>query len=614
MALKDNPLEQQIDSLNEHLQTVNRRLDELASRLSRIEATVGGRQVEESSEIVADRQAARKRRAEMAPERWSGRAVVLPRIATVCFLMVFALILRTITDNGVVNISLGSFIGLGYAALLMGIGWYLFERDSRLAPVFPVCGILLLYSIVLETHARFGTVSTFWSYALLFGGLAVTAVAGVRFRTNALLTVGILGSGLLGMGIGFPNPAFPLAGLVLAIGILIADVAASRDAGPALRWATLVLAMVFWIFWVVKLQIPLSRGQEILPIHYAGWYFPMVFLFFLVYLAIGTRGAWVAPGPLFFYEGVLPSINVLWSYGAVIAIVLTGFGKPLVVGALAILTALGHFSLAVVMTRRHAGAGGAPGANAFSLAGALMLAMGLPLLTGEVAWALPILSAVALGLALVSERWQHGGVRVTAYFLQVGTLILGLASHSFAVDEVSTVAGCSAGAAILFFALIQYRWCRTHPPHADKSAYFTWVDRHDISAAALLAVGLLGGFVGARLALHAVLAGMIEDPANAFRCGQSIMINIGAIVLMVLAAKTRKLEIGIAAVAVGLLGALKVFFYDLFTSSGMPLVIDVFSFGIVAAVGSVVSSRWHQQRAHDSARKNVAPVGEVLAD
>ena len=110
----------------------------------------------------------------------------------------------------------------------------------------------------------------------------------------------------------------------------------------------------------------------------------------------------------------------------------------------------------------------------------------------------------------------------------------------------------------------------------------------------LLAVGLLCGFAGVRLALYELLAGLLADPANAFRCGQSIMINLGAIVLLLLAAKTRNLEIAISAVVIGVLGALKVFCYDLFTSSGMPLVINVFTFGIVAAVGSVVSTRWQK--------------------
>ncbi|HLO09117.1 MAG TPA: hypothetical protein VK303_00355, partial [Desulfobacteria bacterium] len=51
--------------------------------------------------------------------RWASQASLFPRLATLCFLMVVALILRTITDNGIVNPLLGMGLGMGYAAALM---------------------------------------------------------------------------------------------------------------------------------------------------------------------------------------------------------------------------------------------------------------------------------------------------------------------------------------------------------------------------------------------------------------------------------------------------------------------------------------------------------------
>jgi len=60
-----------------------------------------------------------------------------------------------------------------------------------------------------------------------------------------------------------------------------------------------------------------------------------------------------------------------------------------------------------------------------------------------------------------------------------------------------------------------------------------------------------------------------------------------------LAASSRKNnEILTVAIVVGLLGMLKSFVFDLFGIKGMPLVFSVFSSGVVAAVGSVVSTRW----------------------
>jgi len=62
---------------------------------------------------------------------WASRNAVLPRLATVCFLMVIALVLRTITDSGLVNKLLGSGLGMGYAAALMAFGWFKYGKESR---------------------------------------------------------------------------------------------------------------------------------------------------------------------------------------------------------------------------------------------------------------------------------------------------------------------------------------------------------------------------------------------------------------------------------------------------------------------------------------------------
>ncbi|MBP1601020.1 MAG: hypothetical protein H6Q06_1171, partial [Acidobacteria bacterium] len=63
---------------------------------------------------------------------WASRASLFPRLATLCFPMVVALILRTITDNGIVNPLIGMALGMGYAAALMVTGWYQYRRGSSL--------------------------------------------------------------------------------------------------------------------------------------------------------------------------------------------------------------------------------------------------------------------------------------------------------------------------------------------------------------------------------------------------------------------------------------------------------------------------------------------------
>ncbi|MDH5299551.1 MAG: hypothetical protein OEV91_11075, partial [Desulfobulbaceae bacterium] len=71
---------------------------------------------------------------------WSliGTSSLLPRLATICFLLVVALMLRVLTDSGTINLHFGSFLGITYALGLIGIGAKMLAANRRLAPVFPV--------------------------------------------------------------------------------------------------------------------------------------------------------------------------------------------------------------------------------------------------------------------------------------------------------------------------------------------------------------------------------------------------------------------------------------------------------------------------------------------
>ena len=66
--------------------------------------------------------------------------------------------------------------------------------------------------------------------------------------------------------------------------------------------------------------------------------------------------------------------------------------------------------------------------------------------------------------------------------------------------------------------------------------------------------------------------------------------------LLLVASRRKNVEILTVAIIVGLIGMVKSFVFDLFGIKGMPLVFSIFSSGIVAAVGSVVSTRWQGKK------------------
>jgi hypothetical protein len=91
---------------------------------------------------------------------------------------------------------------------------------------------------------------------------------------------------------------------------------------------------------------------------------------------------------------------------------------------------------------------------------------------------------------------------------------------------------------------------------------------------------------------HAIQFVPAEMQRDAFRCGQSVLINAAAIVLIVWAYLRRNKEIRNVAILVTVVGAIKVFFYDLLGAHGVPLVFSLFSFGMAAAVESVALGKW----------------------
>ena len=148
MRSQNMTLEEKVDRLYEHIGSLSRRVADLEGRLA---ASAQGRSAAASTArpgtiitpSLPPRPGNQDNAAGGEPDslsdeviHWASRASLFPRLATLCFLMVVALILRTITDNGIVNPLLGMGLGMGYAAALMVAGWYQYRRSSSLAPVF----------------------------------------------------------------------------------------------------------------------------------------------------------------------------------------------------------------------------------------------------------------------------------------------------------------------------------------------------------------------------------------------------------------------------------------------------------------------------------------------
>lgn len=523
---------------------------------------------------------------------WVGRSSLLQRLSTLCFLLVIALVLRTVTDNGMINLQLGSVIGMSYAASLMFMGWRRYHQSNPLAPIFTVCGTVLMFTVIVETHAHYESLPSVAAYILLMLTGLGTAVISYVYRVPAPLAVGNLGMCLAAAAIDYPSPFFPYLGIVLITANLLGFFAARAHRYSWLRWILLLVTLYMVHLWGIQLRMPLLANETPSRSLALAWFMPLLTLFTVTYIVMGFLDIRRdLSTKLHKFELALPTINVVWAFLLAQYVGTAMGGSKIAIGVIGVILGGGHLAIALRLANRDRK--GARGANAFVFAGSVLLAIALPVALGSRLLSLPLLSATALGMVWMSEKWYSGSVRLTSYFLQIYVSVaLAIVLLRQETPAAFLTSMFSAGG-IAFMGLLHYRWCRSHKP-PDESGFFSRTDHGDFSVVIVFLAALLSAFLMFRVIIYQVLAMSLApaDLDNAFSCSQSIIINISAIMLMLFALTNRSKEVRNVAVLVTIIGAVSVFLFDLINARGMPLVMSVLSFGLVTAIESVILKRW----------------------
>lgn len=518
---------------------------------------------------------------------WLQHSGALRRIATITFVLVVALVLRTLTDGGIVDKGLGVWLGVAYAGALLAVGWRRFAADRPGKRVFTICGALLLCSLVLETHSRFEYLPATTAHGLLLAALAVSAFLGLRYTSPIVIDLGVLGAATTAIALGFPLPEFHITAATLVLAMVVATIA-PRRAVAWLPWATATLLLFFWFVWAFKLHTVLARGEPIGAELRLPWFLPELAATFASLLAIAWVQARSRRGLLML---ALPTGNVAFTCAAAGAVVVPWLaaGRWLGIAALA----LG--GLHALLAQRARTRGGNPAAPAsFGVAAIVAFVPGLWLATGSLQVTLPATAALALAAAAWSARIDSGGLRAVALGLQVGTTVTAIVGGLFAAPAAAPWLGIALGVTLATLAGRHYRWTRSTPP-PPASFYARWTPT-DLPGHALFWATIACVFGSLRVAVHPVLAALPIDVDNAFAGAQSVLGNGIAIALLVHAWRHQSRSTLRSAVVVAAIGGAKVFTSDFLTLHGVPLVLSVFSFGLAAAVGSYVLGRWPQTR------------------
>jgi hypothetical protein len=514
-------------------------------------------------------------------ERESSR--LLSRASTLSFLLVLALILRTVTDNSLVPPDMGSIIGIGYSALLIAIGWFMYARKGAQAPVFTSCGTILVFAVIAESNLnqKFHLLPLLPAFALLVATGAVTAALSHRYRVRLPFSIGTVGMALAAVVVTFHEqaPDFRYLIVTLLVANFLGHFTMSLEKCKWVGWTLFLITAattIWWAFSIRSLYInppTAASATAMLP-----WFLAGVGAFGGMYLAIASweilTGQSEQVGN---YYLALPTLTVLWSFGSALFVTAILHSSMMLVSGLGLFVALLHIYVTRYLSKERSGGRG--GLGAICNAGAILLAMALPIITGNALFALPILCALSLMFIIFSGAWQSGGVRLTSYLLQLHTTAL------FVFLQINLSPTSPIGILLVVgfilsgLTFLQYQWARSNPPPVD------------LTAGGILILSLLSTFLLFRAGAFAAL-GHID---STFRATQSVFINAAAAGMVIWAYVRKSGEMRNIAIAIILIGALKVAVFDLMSIKGIPLVMSILSFGLATATLSIFLSRWQRR-------------------
>jgi len=552
------------------------------------------------SVLVVDQPAQKKSTRKLAGEggaseeilSWVDKSYILSRVATTSFIVAVAVALRTASDSGVVDLQIGSFIGMLYAMGLLVYGWFAYKERSIQAPVYTLWGTLIMCSVVVEAHRVFATVPTEVAYlAMALTGLVGTIIS--RMHHVALpVFVGTLGMSFGSFALDYPSPVFPYLVIIMGLANLFATYATRLLRASWLRWLLLILTLFMIQIWDLKLNIYLSKlAPENLDFSVQGL-MPSIGFLGLVFVAISLLGVLgKVQEKISKFDVVMPVLNVCWIFLAAKYAINQGLTTASIFGWVAMIAAMAH--LAIAWWLAHRAEGGSLGTTSFALAGGFLLAFSAPMALGHAVIASALVALLAIGIAWLSVRRNNTGLRLASYLLQFyacSALVYLLWSTD---GSQPSVVGALSSGLLASIAFVHYFWSRRNPI-AVGDTLLNKFNKNDRGASVLLVAALFSGFFTMRVGLYQTLDFLHAATRSNFDGAQSVLINMTAIIVLWLGLFRHNKELRNVAVLLIVIGAGKVFLMDMVNLKGMPLMASVFTFGLVAAFASFVLNRWNK--------------------
>lgn len=173
-------------------------------------------------------------------------ATVFTRVAMLSFVLLGALILRTLTQQNILGTRFGTLLGFVYAGHLIGLSLLPGRpgRFARATSLFQCCGVLLSFFIALESALRAQTLARPTAMILIGGFTALALCVAMAHRKASLAGTALAGGMLALAALGLNAEGFPLQASLLWVFATVAALLSWRYAWRFLRPLTFPLLMI----------------------------------------------------------------------------------------------------------------------------------------------------------------------------------------------------------------------------------------------------------------------------------------------------------------------------------------------------------------------------------
>lgn len=494
--------------------------------------------------------------------------------AAVCFVLVVALVLRIISENQIIPLQMGVYLGITYSAFLVSWSYFFNPGGRKTAETIGICGLLVLCFILFESHRFFHLLSVSTSTIIFLTAMGAGMLLSRKFQAPSIGWVSLCAAPVVLIAASYPTLHY---GWILLLETAAVGIAFSGayiwNLWPARSFLG-VLSFISLFLWDRELNLQFYSGET----YSHSLFFIIAVLGFFILFIIPSLAAGYRQRRLTVFEKCSPSMAVLSSYwfiqGEITRWEISTM-LPVWIGlGIALTLLLIGFSFGI---RNHPNGFGL---RTFLCAGVILLFLSSTSILHSPGSETILWSVCGLLFFGLSLYFHCSDLRFLSYILHTcvfafaltsGAILYTVSNYPYAI-YVSLFLGISTGIHyVLAFYISQYEYALTQSD-------WRWIDHFSIL---LLICSIISYFLFGCNFLYKFFGDSVFTVSM-----QSVWLTLLSSICLLIGVRRSNRGEEILGCFLFLISAIKVFLVDLILKTGTYYAVSVFLFGVLAGLSS----------------------------